>query len=139
MGIVYRVNNGGVIRNYKIIGSGSKLDGNSNIYTQGFFNEGLLNGNGCCVAKFSTNPVNIRKGSYINGIVDGVVLEYVFPLSLWNEFVSTPPNGISVTRYTQVFNNGTWVSCTSTDTVLIQGTTTVNSKNYVNSFSFVEL
>lgn len=136
-GVVIIPDNGSHSSNFQIVGSGSYLDGNVCVFSQGPFTSGRLNGNGCTLTNFSIDPVNIRVGSYVSGSPNGTILEYVFPLSEWDAF--STGTATTATRYTQVFSNGTWVSTSATDTITIQGTTTVNSRNFVNSFSFVEL
>lgn len=138
MGIVLVPDPGSVIKNFQIVDSGSVYNGNTFIFYQGKFYAGKLNGPSCCLTNFASSGfVNIRVGAYNAGKPHGTVFEYVFPKSLWDTF--STGSIISATKYTQVFNNGVYVSTEATDSVSIEGNTTVNSNGYYNSFTFAKV
>lgn len=98
----------------KIIGRGQYINDNTCIMKKGIFNaNGELHDNSGKLIDYSDSAnVHIRQGVYNNGKENGVILEYVFAKSNWNDFLNN--SVINSTRYTHSFSNGTWQSTSET-------------------------
>lgn len=130
---------GGHFRNFQIVGEGSTFDENNGIFIQGFFERGKLNVQDVgTVTKYLGDAVSIRQGSYRNGMEDGKIYEYVFAKSEWQTFIDGKVS-VSTEKYTQLFNNGIYVSTSATETKQIIGKFTINAKGYIVGFEFSEL
>lgn len=136
MAITFIPGEGGVVRNFRIVGNGSICDENKQIITQGTFVKGLLEGQGI-VTNYSSEDINIREGTYTAGKENGQIYEYVFPKSEWEAFASPALGAVPATKYTHQFSNGTWVSTSATDSVQINGNATFNARGFMVAFSFV--
>jgi hypothetical protein len=131
---------GGMLKNFKLIGNGSVFDSNKKIFQQNNFDSaGLLSGENCLTVNYAADPVFIRVGNYVAGVENGTISEYVFPQSSWSKFLSGTDDGVTSTKYTQVFSNGVWQSTSATATINITSTNTRDANNNISSFSFVEL
>lgn len=139
MPITFIPKNGGYWKNGTLQGGGVIIDTNNSIIKKGTFNRGKLNGNNCLKVDYSgATLVNIRVGIYANDKENGQVYEYVFAKSLWDDFLNLE-EGVDSTRYTQIFNNGVWVSTSETvNNKKVKGSFVyVNSK--LNDFTFEEV
>ena len=139
MPIVWLPRNGGYVKNMKMTGEGFFINEKESLVMDGTFKDGILDGEGM-VVKYADNLINIRRGSYSNGKENGAVYEYVFPKTLWREFLDKEEGIDSATRYTHVFQNGAWKSTSETTVKKITGFLTKHDeKNHFISFSLVEL
>jgi hypothetical protein len=133
------VRGNGYFCNGKLIGEGQYINTNNCIIQKGIFNtNGLLHGSNNEIIDYSDSVnVNIRKGQYSEGKENGVIYEYVFAKSLWNDFYNG--DNTTTTRYQHNFNNGIWQSTAETkNNIIIQGQID-EVDNKINNFAFSEL
>lgn len=132
--------NGGKVKNFQLVGDGGSYDNVKCIFKQGTWVNNKLNGTDARVTNYLSATVNIRQGVYQNGVENGIVLEYVFPKTSWDEFITNPEAGIDSTRYTQTFSAGVWVSTSETLTEKkIKGLISLNSAGNIEGFTFSEV
>lgn len=111
--------NGSRWRNGGLEGDGQIIDNNNKKILEGHFNKrGRLDGE-CIKIDFAGPFVSIRKGNFTAGKEDGNVVEYVFGIDQWEVFLNTA-DGIEVTKYDHVFDNGQWQQTTSTTQAVIR-------------------
>lgn len=122
----------------KLIGEGQYINENDSLMERGTFNQdGKLDSANCEVVNYSdTSNVNIRIGQYSNGQENGQIKEYVFSKFYWSDFLNN--SSISSTRYTHIFNHGTWVSTSDTsNSIHVLGNFTKNNNKW-SGFSIEE-
>lgn len=131
---------GSVVKNFQIVTEGGSYNDVACVFKQGSWLKGKLNGSDCTNTNYSdVSLVNIRKGVYSSDKENGTIIEYVFPKSLWGDFILNPPAGIDSTKYIQEYTSGVLSSTTSSGSQKIKGLVTYNSKGYVIDFSFSEV
>ncbi|MGL5935140.1 MAG: hypothetical protein ACRCZI_05910 [Cetobacterium sp.] len=130
--------NGGIIKNFRIVGEGGVYNDVTCLFKQGFWSNGKLNGASCCVTNYLNAEVNIKQGVYTNDLPNGAINEYTFNKTEWDAFLINPGAGIDATKYVRTYTAGNLSSTTSTTTQKIIGELVIiNSK--IQGFSFAEI
>src|SRR6185436_19644105 len=128
-----------VIKGFQIVTTGSIFDENKSIFTQGVFSAGKLNDTNGRVTNYSGPSVSIRQGGYLLGKENGDIMEYVFRQNLWNAFIDTTTPYILGTRYTHLFNTGTYISTSETKkNIKIKASIDKNQAGRFIAFSYIE-
>lgn len=139
MPIYYSTYDGGVFKNFQLQGYANRVNTNTSIIEQGFFEKNKLTDSVGTKTNFANvTTVTIRRGVFLNGIENGATVDYEFAKADWDLFLTYPDLGVDATKFARTYASGVLTNTASSTSQKIKGRYIYDNGKIV-SFEFAEV